>query len=252
MKLSLLNLFLVASVLAVLLPLPLLAEETDDEKPKAELQIEVLSKPDECPKKTEKGKMIKVHYTGTLEDGVKFDSSWDRGEPLQFQLGSGQVIRGWDQGLLNMCVGEKRKLTIPSHLAYGQKGAGERIPPGATLIFTTELIDVSDEKQKGENIFKEIDADGDNLLSQEEFDVFFALEMKNMSLVMRDESHNRQIATKIFSIEDLNGDGNVTLEEYVSRKYIEEIEEEMELYKKTENSESIIFKDQYDNIYRNK
>ncbi|CDK27005.1 unnamed protein product [Kuraishia capsulata CBS 1993] len=73
-----------------------------------------------------------MHYEGRLDDGTVFDSSYTRGDPLQFTLGVGQVIQGWDQGLTNMCIGEKRKLTIPSHLAYGDRGVGP-IPPKATL-----------------------------------------------------------------------------------------------------------------------
>ncbi|MEK6580736.1 MAG: FKBP-type peptidyl-prolyl cis-trans isomerase, partial [Bdellovibrionota bacterium] len=78
------------------------------------------------------GKQVKVHYTGWLTDGKKFDSSVDRGQPFQFALGAGMVIKGWDQGVSGMKVGGKRKLTIPSDLAYGPRGAGGLIPPNAT------------------------------------------------------------------------------------------------------------------------
>jgi len=89
-----------------------------------------------------KGKLISVHYTGTLEDGTKFDSSLDRGSPFEFVLGAGQVIQGWDEGFDGMKVGGKRKLVIPPEMGYGEYGAGGIIPPNATLIFDVELLDV--------------------------------------------------------------------------------------------------------------
>jgi len=88
------------------------------------------------------GQTVAVHYTGWLTNGTKFDSSVDRGQPFDFQLGAGQVIKGWDEGVAGMKVGEKRKLTIPSNLGYGDRGAGATIPPGATLIFDVELLGI--------------------------------------------------------------------------------------------------------------
>ena len=90
----------------------------------------------------EKGKTVSVHYTGKLIDGTKFDSSYDRNEPIEFPLGEGRVIPGWDEGIALLKVGDKATFIIPSNLAYGERGAGGVIPPNATLIFDVELMDV--------------------------------------------------------------------------------------------------------------
>ncbi|KAF9884300.1 Peptidyl-prolyl cis-trans isomerase fpr2 [Aspergillus nanangensis] len=107
----------------------------------AELGIETTHQV-ECTRKTTKGDVVHMHYRGTLaSDGSQFDASYDRGTPLKFPLGGGRVIKGWDEGLLDMCVGEKRTLTIPPEYGYGDRGVGP-IPGGATLIFETELVEI--------------------------------------------------------------------------------------------------------------
>jgi len=90
----------------------------------------------------EKGKKVRVHYTGTLTSGKKFDSSVDRGQPFEFTIGIGQVIQGWDEGVMGMKVGGKRQLIIPSDLGYGARGAPPAIPPNAELVFDVELLGV--------------------------------------------------------------------------------------------------------------
>ncbi|MCJ1322326.1 Peptidyl-prolyl cis-trans isomerase fpr2 [Xylographa vitiligo] len=96
----------------------------------------------ECLRKTQRGDKIDVHYLGTLaSDGSKFDSSYDRSSPLTFTVGQGQVIKGWDEGLLDMCIGDKRKLTIPPEHGYGERAMGP-IPAGSTLVFETELMGI--------------------------------------------------------------------------------------------------------------
>src|SRR5262249_6894721 len=93
-------------------------------------------------KEAKDGDTVKVHYTGTLKNGSKFDSSRDRNEPFEFTLGQGKVIKGWDKGVIGMKVGGKRTLTMPSDLGYGDKGSPPKIPPRATLLFDIELIEV--------------------------------------------------------------------------------------------------------------
>lgn len=89
------------------------------------------------------GQFVRAHYTGvTHAEGEQFDSSWDRGDPLEFRLGVGQVIAGWDQGIAGMKVGGRRRLTIPADLAYGDRGAGGVIKPGAALVFVVDLVGV--------------------------------------------------------------------------------------------------------------
>lgn len=131
MKLSLVSL-LVASVLA-------------EEK----LQIGILKKVPDCTEKARPGDLVSVHYSGKLKDtGVVFDNSYSRGKPIQFTLGAHQVIEGWDQGIAGMCVGEKRRLTIPPSLGYGDAGAGGQIPPKATLVFDTELVSIDSNRDE--------------------------------------------------------------------------------------------------------
>ncbi len=116
-------------------------EQTETQSMKTTVQIETLQTGTGTEAKN--GNLVAVHYTGWLTDGTKFDSSVDRGEPFAFVLGSGQVIRGWDEGVLGMRIGEKRKLTIPPELGYGASGVGP-IPPNATLVFDVELLAVED------------------------------------------------------------------------------------------------------------
>ncbi|KAJ2076959.1 hypothetical protein GGI16_008240 [Coemansia sp. S142-1] len=113
------------------------------------LQIGIKFRPEECPIRTKIGDKIAVHYEGKLfSNGKVFDSSLKRGDPIEFILGHGHVIKGWDQGLLNMCVGEKRVLKIPGDLAYGSRGAPPDIPADAALVFTTELMAINGKKAK--------------------------------------------------------------------------------------------------------
>ena len=112
-----------------------------DPTPPADLVVTDVTEGDGPP--AQAGSTVSVHYVGVAHStGEEFDASWNRGAPLDFRLGVGQVIRGWDEGIVGMKVGGRRKLVIPSHLAYGDRGAGGAIAPGETLIFVVDLVDV--------------------------------------------------------------------------------------------------------------
>lgn len=136
MKLGLFTVFCISSFL---LSVDIFAA-VQAKKNLVEVKIKVTKRGENCTIKSRKGDRLSMHYTGTLQDGTKLDSS--DGTPFTFTLGAGQVIKGWDQGLLDMCEGEKRNLVIPSSLAYGDRGAGGTIPPRATLIFDVELLKI--------------------------------------------------------------------------------------------------------------
>ncbi len=130
---------LIIIIVALLFINPQQVEEQEEQT--MELEIETLEQ-GEGDQEVKSGDTITVHYTGTLQDGTKFDSSLDRGDPFTFTIGIGQVIQGWEQGILGMKINEKRRLTIPPELGYGENGAGDAIPPNAVLIFEVELISI--------------------------------------------------------------------------------------------------------------
>ncbi|KAH8318862.1 hypothetical protein KR074_008360 [Drosophila pseudoananassae] len=124
------SLFLISAFMAVAVAEP-------------KVTIGVKKRVENCTRKAKSGDMVHVHYKGSLQDGTEFDSSHKRGTPFSFTLGAKQVIKGWDQGLLGMCEGEQRKLTIPPELGYGSSGAGGgKIPPNAVLIFDVEMVKI--------------------------------------------------------------------------------------------------------------
>lgn len=197
-----------------------------DDKKANDLKIDVQFKPEVCDVKSKNGDMLTMHYTGTLADGTKFDSSLDREQPFTFQLGVGQVIKGWDQGLIDMCVGEKRKLSIPPSLGYGDRGAGNVIPGGATLTFEVELINIGDTPPTT-NVFKEIDGNKDNQLSREEVSEYLKKQMvaadggtpseevKNML------AEHDKLVEEIFQHEDKDKNGYISHDEFSGPKHDE-------------------------------
>merc|ERR1712176_1498223 len=155
------------------------------------LKVEYISKPDSCDRVAMNGQMLTMHYTGTLEDGTKFDSSVDRNEPFKFQIGVGQVIRGWEEGVLGMCIGEKRKLIVPPELGYGDQGAGQVIPGGATLYFDIELLE-TESGPAPVNVFKQIDIDNDAALSREELSTYLKEQVEAMAQAGGEQAEQAQ------------------------------------------------------------
>jgi len=193
------------------------------------LKIEHVSRPDACEKTAENGNQLTMHYTGTLQaDGKKFDSSVDRNEPFKFQLGVGQVIKGWDEGIVGMCVGEKRKLTVPPELAYGDQGAGDVIPGGATLVFDIELID-TEEGPAPVNVFKDIDSNVDNNIDREELAGYLKKQVEQIrsaggpeaDQADQMEADQDKLVEEIFSHEDKDKDGVISHEEFSGPKHDE-------------------------------
>lgn len=167
--------------------------------------------PKECAddEKVSKGSYLAMHYTGTIdkssatgEPGKKFDSSRDRDELFEFQIGSGQVIPGWDEGLIGLCKGAKATLVVPPDMGYGDDGAGDDIPGGATLNFDVEVVSISDEGPAEKNLFQELDTNNDNKLSEEEVLAYFKKQGED------------SIPPELMDEEDKDKDGFISWEEF--------------------------------------
>merc|ERR1712241_500316 len=192
------------------------------------LTVEYVQVPEACEVKVKRSDLLTMHYTGTLEDGTKFDSSVDRNEPFQFQIGVGQVIRGWEEGVVGMCIGEKRKLIVPPELGYGDQGAGQVIPGGATLYFDIELLE-AESGPAPVNVFKQIDIDNDAALSREELSTYLKEQVEAMAQAGGEQAEQAQemlkdqdkLVEEIFSHEDKDKDGYISHEEFSGPKHDE-------------------------------
>jgi FK506-binding protein 14 len=178
----------------------------------ADLQVNQYDGPTECDTKVAKGNFLKMHYTGTIDQsseagvkGKKFDSSRDRGSTFDFAVGTGQVIQGWDQGLMGLCKGAKVVLVIPPELGYGDRGAGADIPGGAILNFDVEVVDIT-EGPVVPNLFEDMDTDGSFTLTIEEISVWWSA------------NNGGDLPGDLYEKEDKNGDGVVDWDEFSGPK----------------------------------
>ncbi|KAM5152677.1 peptidyl-prolyl cis-trans isomerase FKBP7 [Mantella aurantiaca] len=202
-----------------LLVLHIRCEKTENEEEK--VQIEVVHVPGDCTQKSKRGDLVNAHYDGYLaKDLSKFYCSRSEkdGNPKWFVLGVGQVIRGLDIALMDMCPGEKRKVIIPPSLGYGEQGY-DKIPPNSTLIFEIELYAISKGPRSVE-AFQQIDLDNDKQLSKEEISHYLTEEFKKDGK-QRDPSMHGLILNDIFKKNDYNNDGFISSREYNVYKHDE-------------------------------
>jgi len=195
----------------------------NETKPK----VETLYQPKSCKRKSINGDLMVVHYTGWVKKtGKKFDSTIDsrrRYAPFEFVIGTGYVIRAWDTGLLDMCPGEKRRLEVPSELAYGSKGLRGVIPPNSALIFLIDLLDLRKPTPNYApmDLFTSLDKDGDQHLSREEMSQYVRYQSKNYrnknAPPPTDEEHEKMV-DDIMHKEDVNGDGKISHSEFSGPK----------------------------------
>jgi len=183
--------------------------------PASEMKVEVYDGPKECDdsEKVKKGNFLSMHYTGTIdqssatgEKGSKFDSSRDRGQTFDVQIGVGQVIKGWDEGIVGLCKGAKANLVIPPDMGYGDQGAGGQIPGGATLHFDVEVVDINEKGPPEPNIFAQIDANSDGKLDKDEVTAYF----KSMG--------QDSVPDELWEAEDKNKDGVIDWDEFSGPK----------------------------------
>ncbi|KAF7709178.1 peptidyl-prolyl cis-trans isomerase FKBP7 [Silurus meridionalis] len=179
-----------------------------------EVQIEVLFLPENCTQKAKKGDLLHAHYDGYLaKDGTQFycSRSAKDGQPHWFVHGVGEIIKGLDMGLKDMCPGEMRKIIVPPSLAFGEKGK-DPVPPNATVIFKVELLHVRRGPRSME-AFKEMDLDNDLTLTKEEVRKHLKMEAEKLK-VEKEESYFDDVVSDVFRRNDHNADGALTVKEY--------------------------------------
>ncbi|KAL6101317.1 fkbp7 [Pungitius sinensis] len=180
----------------------------------AEIKVEVLFRPDQCTPKSKRGDMINVHYDGFLaKDGSQFycSRSDKDGHAQWYVLGIGQVIEGLDRGMVDMCPGEKRKITVPPGLAFGSAGK-DPVPPNATVVFEVELYSISRGPRSVE-AFREMDLDGDRSLSKAEVKAYLKLDFEKSGRPREDPFYEKLVAD-VFRKSDNDYDGVISAKEY--------------------------------------
>ncbi|CAH1243768.1 FKBP9 [Branchiostoma lanceolatum] len=229
---------MVSSVVILAVSLQIFAALAEEDL--GDVKIEVTFKPKRCIFLSREGYFLRYHYNGTYPDGTKFDSSHETDETVDFVLGRGEVIKGMETGLRGMCAGERRKITVPPHLAYGDKREElleGSIPPGSTLVFEVELIEVLDPMDDlpknlfwwvGEtptNSFGDSDVNRDKKISKEEFANYCHMMADSDKGVFLPGRREQDLIDDMFSFQDRNRDGFISFHEFAGPKIHEKHDE---------------------------
>jgi len=197
-----------------------------DKELESGLKIKYISDRSEtCDKAAAEGYLVDIHYVGHLENGDQFDSTYGRKQPVKFLMGAKEVIPGWEEGVLGMCAGEKRRLQVPPNLAFGVHGVGV-VPAGATVTFDIELLDVNEPPPptKYVNVFKMMDTNADGQITREELENHLKLQAEDVQDVAEKEKILEDLHTQvenIFTHEDVDKDGVISHTEFQGPKHDE-------------------------------
>lgn len=197
-------------------------DEEEEVDPNAKIEVHDLFTPEDCKNKSKSGDLVVIHYSGWLDDGTLFDTTIEPSKgymPFEFMLGTGTVIKGFEQGVLNMCRGQKRKIVIPPSLGYGKKGAGA-IPGNTTLTYELEMFDIRQPPPQAD-MFSHIDTNGDKKLSKKEVSEYMKAQAAAHGMPVHDKKwrkHHKTVVANIFDHEDSDEDGNISHEEFSGPK----------------------------------
>jgi len=210
--------------------------------------------PETCDKVAAEGYLVDIHYIGYLDTGNQFDSTYERQQPIKFLMGAKQVIPGWEEGVLGMCVGEKRRLHLPPSLAFGDQGVGV-VPAGATVTFDVELIDVNEPPPppKPVNVFKMMDTNADGGITREELGNHLKLQAEAVQDAAEKEKILADLQTQvenIFTHEDVDKDGFISHAEFQGPKH-DEVPKPPNVFRLMDgNGDQVISRDELTNYLR--